>query len=60
VPHTREKTLFQYYRLQLQVNIEVDIIARYLERLISGRADANNTSDKQLMAALLKSGFIKS
>ncbi len=60
VPHTREKTLFQYYRLQSQVNIEVDIIARYLERLMRGRADANNTSDKQLMAALLKSGFIKS
>jgi len=59
VPHTAQKTIFQYYRVQSQVNIEVDIIARYLERLIRGRADGDDTSDKQLMASLLKSGFIK-
>jgi riboflavin synthase len=59
VPHTRERTIFQYYRVQTRVNIEVDIIARYLERLIGGRADGSNSSDKQLMASLLKSGFIK-
>jgi len=59
VPHTVQKTIFQYYRVQSQVNIEVDIIARYLERLIRGRADDDNTSDNQLMASLLKSGFIK-
>jgi riboflavin synthase len=60
VPHTSENTLFQYYQLQSQVNIEVDIIARYLERLLNGRADRDNISDNQLMAALLKSGFVKS
>jgi riboflavin synthase len=60
VPHTVEKTIFQYYRVQSRVNIEVDIIARYLERLIRGRADGDNTSDNQLIASLLKSGFIKS
>ena len=60
VPHTYENTLFQYYHLQSQVNIEVDIIARYLERLLSGRADRDNISDNQLKAALLKSGFVKS
>jgi riboflavin synthase len=59
VPHTTQKTIFQYYRVQSQVNIEVDIIARYLERLIRGRADDDNTSDNRLMASLLKSGFIK-
>ena len=59
VPHTAQKTIFQYYRVQSQVNIEVDIIARYLERLIRGRADDDNTSDNRLMASLLKSGFIK-
>ncbi len=59
VPHTAQKTIFQYYRVQSRVNIEVDIIARYLERLIRGRADGDNTSDNQLIASLLKSGFIK-
>ena len=60
VPHTAEKTIFQYYRVQSQVNIEVDIIARYLERLMRGRADAGKISDNQLIASLLKSGFIES
>ena len=60
VPHTAEKTIFQYYRVQSQVNIEVDIIARYLERLMRGRADAGSISDNQLIASLLKSGFIES
>ena len=59
VPHTAQKTIFQYYRVQSRVNIEVDIIARYLERLIRGRADGGNISDNQLIASLLKSGFIK-
>jgi len=59
VPHTAQKTIFQYYRVQSRVNIEVDIIARYLERLIRGRADGANASDNQLMASLLKSGFIQ-
>jgi len=59
VPHTVEKTIFQYYRLQSRVNIEVDIIARYLERLIMGKAGQEQSSDELLLAALSKSGFIK-
>ena len=39
VPHTQQKTVFQYYQPGCRVNIEVDIIARYLERLLQGRAD---------------------
>lgn len=33
IPHTMAKTIFQYYRVGQQVNIEVDLIARYLDRL---------------------------
>jgi riboflavin synthase len=58
VPHTVEKTIFQYYRLQSRVNIEVDIIARYLERLIIGKANQKRPSDDLLLASLAKSGFI--
>ena len=62
VPHTQQKTLFQYYQPGCQVNIEVDIIARYLERLLQGRvgeaeADAA-VKDQQLLQTLIKSGFI--
>jgi riboflavin synthase len=37
VPHTLEKTIFADYRVDTPVNLEVDIIARYLERLMSFR-----------------------
>lgn len=59
VPHTLENTIFQYYRPGTRVNIEVDIIARYLERLIEGKAERNERSDDQLMETLVKSGFIE-
>jgi riboflavin synthase len=37
IPHTRQETLFGGYRPDDTVNIEVDLIARYLERLIADR-----------------------
>ena len=37
VPHTLQQTVFRDYQVNTQVNLEVDIIARYLERLINGR-----------------------
>ncbi len=39
VPHTQQQTVFQFYQPGQAVNLEVDIIARYLERLLHGRAD---------------------
>jgi len=40
VPHTKEMTIISGYRVGTAVNIEVDIIARYLERLATGAAGA--------------------
>ena len=57
VPHTQEKTVFQYYQPGVAVNIEVDIIARYLERLINGRA-AGSQGDTDMKELLQRSGFI--
>ena len=37
VPHTQEKTIILGYKAGTAVNIEVDIIARYLERLAPSR-----------------------
>lgn len=34
IPHTYENTIFSGYRAGTEVNIEVDIVARYIERLI--------------------------
>jgi riboflavin synthase len=36
VPHTFQETTFADYRVGSRVNLEVDIIARYLERLLQG------------------------
>ncbi|MDH3857672.1 MAG: riboflavin synthase, partial [Gammaproteobacteria bacterium] len=58
VPHTQQKTVFQYYQDGSRVNVEVDIIARYLERLLQGRADASTVKDQQILETLIKSGFI--
>lgn len=58
VPHTQQKTVFHTYRTGTRVNIEVDIIARYLERLLQGRADDSAPRDRQLLETLVKSGFI--
>ncbi len=58
VPHTRENTIFREYKINTQVNLEVDIIARYLERLLTGQSAA--TGDNQLLKKLAESGFIKS
>ena len=58
VPHTRQKTVFQYYQPGSRVNIEVDIIARYLERLLQGSSDTVAGKNQQLVESLIKSGFI--
>ena len=59
VPHTQQKTIFQFYQAGSKVNIEVDIIARYLERLIQGRFEPQAGDDRQLIESLKNSGFIE-
>jgi len=59
VPHTQQNTIFGCYKLGSTVNIEVDIIARYLERLINGKS-INDSPDNQIMATLTKTGSIQS
>ena len=53
IPHTLEETIIKDYRVGTRVNLEVDLIARYLERLIPGEK-SNVTQDK-----MLKHGFLK-
>ncbi len=44
IPHTLAHTVIGGYRVGTRVNIEVDIIARYLERLLLGEKAANSES----------------
>ena len=60
VPHTRQRTLFGHYAPGARVNIEVDIVARYLERLLLGRAGDHGEGDRKLRETLIRSGFLDS
>jgi len=58
VPHTLEETTLSGYRAGRRVNLEVDLIARYLERLLLGDAAAQPGAGGGISRELLESsGF---
>ncbi|MDH5545191.1 MAG: riboflavin synthase [Gammaproteobacteria bacterium] len=57
VPHTLKITTMDDFRPGTRVNLEVDIIARYLERLILGDKAAQQTSSGITEALLAEHGF---
>lgn len=59
VPHTQQKTLFGDYKTGTKVNLEVDVIARYLERLLLGdKAAEKNSAEKLTASFLAEHGFL--
>ncbi len=59
VPHTLVSTVIGHYRPGTIVNLEVDVIARYLERLLLGdRAAESSGSWGVDMALLAENGFL--
>lgn len=59
VPHTIQETIIGGYQAGTKVNLEVDIIARYLERLVLGDDAAKPGIKSDINEALLrKTGFI--
>jgi riboflavin synthase len=60
VPHTAEQTTIQHFASGRKVNIEVDVIARYLERLMLGDKAAEPTQSTGVsLETLARSGFLK-
>jgi riboflavin synthase len=60
VPHTQQKTLFGEYKNGTRVNLEVDVIARYLERLLLGNPAATDTTNTGLtLGFLAENGFTR-
>ncbi len=55
VPHTLEKTIMGDYQPDHKVNLEIDMMARYLERLVEYRGDNSPLTYE----TLLNSGFVK-
>jgi riboflavin synthase len=58
VPHTLAETTLRDYRAGRQINLEVDLLARYLERLLQGDAAAQPGGGGNVTRELLEScGF---
>lgn len=60
VPHTLQETIMDSYKPGTSINLEVDIIGRYLERLLLGdkAADKGVAGGGIDMALLHKAGFV--
>jgi riboflavin synthase len=59
IPQTMAETVFGQYRPGSQVNLEVDVIARYLERLMLGDSAASSVANAGLsMSTLAESGYL--
>jgi len=60
VPHTAQETIMSEYEVGQKVNLEVDLVARYLERLLLGDKAANAHADGGLnIQKLMEAGFVK-
>lgn len=58
VPHTLQETIMDGYQAGTRVNLEVDLLARYLERLMLGEKAAEPDSGIT-MAFLAEHGFVR-
>ena len=60
VPHTAQETIMSGYQPGTEINLEVDIIGRYLERLLLGEkaAEKGVTGNGLDMELLQKAGFV--
>lgn len=59
VPHTTEQTIICKYQTGTKVNLEVDLIARYIERLLTKKTTDQQVESGVTHALLARSGFIK-
>ncbi len=57
VPHTQQQTIIKNYKPGTKVNLEVDLIARYLERLLMKQDDT--TGNGITLETLAKAGFVR-
>ena len=59
IPHTLQETIIQHYKVGTKVNLEVDVIARYVERLVLGdKAAVKNEKSDISMKLLAESGYL--
>lgn len=60
IPHTTQRTNINTWRVGSKVNLEVDILARYIERLLLGdKVAGQDNSSRMSMEFLSQHGFLK-
>ncbi|MCG2608541.1 MULTISPECIES: riboflavin synthase [unclassified Acinetobacter] len=60
IPHTAERTNIGTWKTGAKVNLEVDVLARYIERLMLGDKAADTKEQSKIsMAFLAENGFLK-
>lgn len=60
VPHTLQETVMGNYQPGTKVNLEVDVIARYLERLLLGDKAADHAGEALISESFLaQNGYLK-
>lgn len=59
IPHTLQETVIGGYKPGTQINLEVDLVARYLERLLQGDKAAEPSKKDISMAFLAENGYMK-
>ena len=60
IPHTAERTNISTWKMGTAVNLEVDVLARYIERLLLGDKAAEHKPESKLsMEFLAANGFLR-
>lgn len=59
IPHTLKETVIGGYKVGTMINLEVDVVARYLERLLLGDKAAESEKSDISMQFLAEHGYLK-
>ncbi|ULN63663.1 riboflavin synthase [Vibrio gigantis] len=57
VPHTSSETTIDQFNVGRKVNLEVDVLARYMERLLQGQQQESEPESRLTMEFLQQNGF---
>lgn len=58
IPETLQKTNIKHWKSGTVVNIETDILAKYVEKMLTSTNDSDSQSDKKLLNTLMEEGYM--